>query len=414
MVSHLERMTVSSRKSAPKIYFIIFAILISLCIVSEAKAQSSANATQVLDRYLKPFPEFKFLPEKEFEEKTSLFEDVPYGDESLGYKIRVPKDWQRSEEKGGSNFLLSNKLFSELAIFHSPPDIYGRSRMEISVKKLEYQVTAKQWYLIHILQTGMTTEAFVEDDKTKVEALMITVDADVSYVKRVIAQINGKNLILVEYYIPLANWQRERDMQAQIMSSFTLMKKSSEVIENFEKFQFLDVAEVKYPESWDAYSRPLRSADRMSTKFINAKKSTDQITGKQKEITEGQIEITLISLISVDSLIREIDEYKKSLENAGMLLGEKIENIDNLKYNKNFSFFTTEVYSAIDSTNDDLDYELWYSVMVAGNYIYMATLLTPARNESFQLWVRNSEAYKIILENITVADTGVFSSSEQL
>ena len=73
--------------------------------------------------------------------------------------------------------------------------------------------------------------------------------------------------------------------------------------------------------------------------------------------------------------------------------------MNNYKYNKDFSFAATEVYKGIDSTNDSVDYELWFTVLVSGNYYFFLTLLTPARSESYVTWARNTEAYKLIIEN---------------
>ncbi|MCB1784431.1 MAG: hypothetical protein KDI13_10610 [Alphaproteobacteria bacterium] len=399
--------------------FTTFLLFCHIACVASSYAQSEQDADQVktpgitkvnkndiFARFKKPMPKVPPMDDKEFEDLTNLYETVPFNDPLLAYSIRVPKDWEKMEDKGSSNFLLSNKLFSDMGLFYSPPDLYGRSKIEIKVINLEYQMTAEQWYLMYILQTGMTTEGMTVYDDNKAEALTVIMEQDVSFIKRTVVQINGKRLILVDYFVPLANWKKDQSVQSKVIESFKIKNPKHEYPEEFLKYQFLDIAEVQYPESWDVRPAPLRSADRMASKFIKLHKTTDPMTRKVKTSTEGQIEVSLISLMAVETVSREIDLYKKNLENSGMIIGEKLENIDSIKYSKSFTLALTEVYRAIDSTHDDIDYELWYSVLIAGNYVYMVTLLTPGRNDSFALWVRNTEAYKTIIQNTRTSANG--------
>lgn len=360
--------------------------------------QLRAFDDDVMTRFRKPMPELQLLPPEEFDAVTTLYEGVPYNDSMLAYKVRVPNDWEKAPEQGSSNFLLSNKLYSELAVFHGPPSILGRSHLQINAVNLEYQLTAEEWFLIHILEEGYTTEGMVVHSKDKVEALLIIMDGDVSYVVRTMAFINGKRAIYAEYYVPLVLWNEERSMQEQVMASLEIVNPKEEIVENLLAFQFLDIADIKYPESWEVRAKPLRSVERMSTKIVNIRETADKVGRVQGE-TQGQVDATLVASAAAESLIKEIENYKKSLEGTGMLVGDKIESIDGLSYNENVDFGFTEAYKGIDSTSDFIDYELWFTVMVAGNYYYFITLLTPARNETFAVWARNIESYKIMVES---------------
>lgn len=337
---------------------------------------------------------------------TQEHKTVPYGDKSLGYSIRWPKDWVAGEDKGSSNFELNTKLFTSINIWYSPPRMGGRSRIEVKAVDLEFQLTAEQWFLQNVLESGQTLEGFLVHSEKKVEALMIVMEDDTSYYVRTVTLLNGKRVLQAQFFVPMFFWNDERALQAQCLSSFSITYPTESIIENMLAFQFLDVAEVKYPESWKVRSKPLTSVERMNVKFLNIRETKNKV-GRIDESIEGQVDATLVSTQTSSSLIKEIEQYKKTLEGTGMLLGKKLENKEDYNYSKNFSFALTEVYEGIDSTNDSMEYELWVSVMVSGGYYYFVSLLTPSRNETYFIWARNTQTYKQII-NGTIPSAGGF------
>lgn len=344
---------------------------------------------------------------------TQEFKTVPYGDKSLGYSLRWPKEWQPGEEKSSSNFELNTKLFTSINIWYSPPRMGGRSRIEVKAVDLEFQLTAEQWFLQNVLESGQTLEGFQVHSEKKVEALMIVMEDDTSYYVRTVTILNGKRVLQAQYFVPMFFWNDEKSLQAQCLSTFNVSYPTESVIESMLAFQFLDVAEVKYPESWKVRSKPLTSVERMNVKFLNIRE-TKNLYGRVDESVEGQVDATLVSNQASESLIKEIDEYKKILEGTGMLIGKKIENKEDYKYSENFSFALTEVYEGIDSTNDAMEYELWVSVMVSGGYYYFVSLLTPSRNESYFLWARNTQTYKQIVQGTAPSAGGFLDKADDL
>ncbi len=382
-----------------KIIYLVISLILVLVMASGNTVRAEGGGGDAIDRFKKPMPEVESMPEDEFLKKTKLYEDVPYGDKILAYSIRYPKGWVMGEQKVSSSFQLDTKLFSNLNKWYGPPRMGGRSRMEVKAVNMEYQLTAEQWYLQYVLESGLTLQGFKVYSDKKVESLMIIMEGDISYYLRSVAIINGKRVVMAQYYVPMYFWNQEKAMQKQCIESFKVKNPKDELIEKMLSFQFLDIAEVKYPESWRVYAKPLRNITRMNMKVLNVRQTKSGYTGATQEAIEGQVDVTLVSTITSDSLLKEIDTYKKSLEGMGMLVGKKIKDVNNYKYNKDFSFAATEVYKGIDSTNDSVDYELWFTVLVSGNYYFFLTLLTPARSESYVTWARNTEAYKLIIEN---------------
>ncbi|MBK9585119.1 MAG: hypothetical protein KA099_08210 [Alphaproteobacteria bacterium] len=374
---------------------------------------SFSDGGDALARFKKPMPNIDLLPEKDFLESTKEHKVIPYGDKTLAYTIRWPKDWDQAEDKGSSNFELNTKLFTSINIWYSPPRMGGRSRLEVKAVDLENQLSAEQWYLKNLLQTGQTLEGFIVHSEKKVEALMIVMEEDVSYYLRTVTIINGKRVLQAQYYVPMFFWNEEKVMQAQCLSTFDISYPTEETIEKLEKFQFLDVAEVMYPETWRSHAKPLKSIENMNVKFLNVRKTKNKMERLDESI-EGQIDVTLVSSLTSESLLTELENYKKNMEGTGMIVGKKIETIENFKYNENYSFAASEAYEGIDSSNDSMDYELWFSLLVSGNYYYFVSLLTPSRNESYNVWALNTQTYKIIINNIRPSAAGFIDKADDL
>lgn len=376
-------------------------------------AATKAGPTDGIERFKKPMPPVDLMPEQQFLDATQEHKVVPYGDKSLGYSIRWPKDWTAGEDKGSSNFELNTKLFTSINIWFSPPRMGGRSRIEVKAVDLEYQLTAEQWFLRTVLESGQTLEGFKEHSEKKVEALMIIMEEDISYYVRTMTILNGKRVIQAQYFVPMYFWGEEKAMQAQVLETFAATYPTEAMIENMLSFQFLDVAEVRYPESWKARAKPLISVESMNVKFLNIRETKGKFNRVEESI-EGQIDATLISSQTATSLIQEIENYKKNLEGTGMLLGKKLGNMEDYQVSENFSFALTEVYEGIDSTNDSMEYELWVSVMVSGGYYYFVSLLTPSRNEAYFTWARNTQTYKQIVQGTAPSAGGFLDKADDL
>lgn len=392
---------------------LVLALILQASGLASAAAIPKAGPTDGIERFKKPMPPVDLLPEQQFLEMTQEHSAVPYGDKSLAYSLRWPKTWSAGEEKSSSNFELNTKLFTSINIWYSPPRMGGQSRIEVKAVDLEFQLTAEQWFLRTVLESGQTLEGFTVHSDKKVEALMIVMEEDTSYYVRTVTILNGKRVLQAQYFVPMLFWGEERAMQAQCLSSFNVTYPTESMIENMLAFQFLDVAEVKYPESWKARAKPLTSVEHMNVKFLNIRE-TKSLGGRIEESIEGQVDATLVSAETSESLINELETYKKSLEGTGMLLGKKLENREDYAYSENFSFALTEVYEGIDSTNDSMEYELWVSVMVSGGYYYFVSLLTPSRNESYFTWARNTQTYKQIVQGTAPSAGGFLDKADDL
>jgi len=352
----------------------------------------AAHAQKILNQYKKPLPVVPAMDDAAFQEATTYYKETPFGDEQLAYEISLDKSWKKMTDGGLSNYKLSNRLLGEVARYYGPPGLEARSRFTIHALDLEYQLSAEQWFLQYVLANGFTPMGIKVHNENKVEALYVLLEKDITYVVRAIAHLNGKRMVLAQYFITDQVWNDENSMQAKSIDSFKLTNIKEEIIEKMLAFQFLDVAEFKYPVSWDLRAPPLRSIDRMGIKLINTQKGGS---------LDGQIEVHLSSTFVAKSLIEEVERFKKGIEEKGLILGELIEKEDGYIFDDNIQFASVEVYGVTDKNGALVNYEFWFTVMASGGYYYFVTLLTPARDDDFFVWSRNTETYRLVVQSVT-------------
>lgn len=378
---------------------LLLAGFLGLTVSIPLDAYAYTEKEDIFTRFKKPLPEIPLLSEEDFYKATMAINKKPYSQKVLEYGIRLPKNWTEREDKSSSNFSLSKKLFLELNVYYGKPTIAGRSRVEVQALDLDSNLTAEQWYLRYILEGGYTLESFVTHSDNKVESLMVTMEKDYSFYVRTLVMFNGDKAIMVKYFVPIHYIQEQAAMQAQVLQSFSLKNTVERTDIETKSYRFLDVAELRYPESWKVYSKPLRSVDRIDITIVNVNEIAGQFAESSTSITNGKLEVKLVAAAVQDSLINEIKVYKQKVESSGILIGDKISAGGDISYNNRMNFAITEVYLGIDSTNSLSEYEYWFTVMVGGNYYYFLNLLTPSRNENFAVWADNTQSYKNIVES---------------
>ncbi|MGH1375940.1 MAG: hypothetical protein ACRBCK_06280 [Alphaproteobacteria bacterium] len=382
----------------------IYVVLLTFMLITGIEKPSFAQDTtqDIFSRFKKPLPDLPDISKEDFEGSTQSVNKKPYGQRVLEYSMRIPKEWKIGDDESSSNFLLSDKLFLELSKYYGKPTISGRSRIEISALNIDSNLTTEQWYLRYILESGYTTEGFVTRDDGSVESLMIVMEEDYSYYLRTRVSINGSKVIMVKYFVPIHYIQERAVMQEGVIDSFKLLNKVDRPEMETQIYRFLDVAEISYPPHWKVIAKPLRSVDRMNASIINTgekKKGLGQATISSS--TQGKMDVSLISSAVQNSLIDEIADYKEHIESSGILISEKIEEEYVFQYKDEIDFAITEVYKGVDSSSKLSEYELWFTVMVSGNYYYFLMLLTPSRNDSFATWAENTQNYKVMVKSFT-------------
>jgi hypothetical protein len=374
-----------------------FAAMICTAVLLMA---GTAPAQKFLENYKVPMPEIPLMAQPDFEATTQAFTETPFNDKALAYTIRMPKDWAKQRDVSLSNSKIGNKILGELVRFYGPPQLGERSYMNIQALKLDYQLTAEQWFIQYLLANSYTVQGIKTYDDNRVEALYVYVVRDVTYVVRAMVQLNGTRAVLAQYYVPAENWEAEKQLQAQCIGSFNLLNKVEEVIEQMENYHFLDIAEVAHPISWETKSDKLMSIDRMAVTFLNVA-SKEKKKNVNYKLLNGKISVQLVSYHDMVSIAEEINRYKADIRKSGMLIGDFLETKEDFKLQPAMTAVPAEVYEATDTGNEGLGYELWFLLMESGDYYYFVTLLTPSRDEDYFLWSRNTQTFRVIARTIT-------------
>lgn len=387
--------------------FALFAVsLVSLIFLGVP-----AHAQKIFEQFNKPMPKLTLMAEAKFTDMTQLIDEPASGDPALGYTIRIPKDWSIPKDGGVVNLSAENNILGEIGRFFGPPTLTERSRMQIHALGLDYQMTAQQWLMQHMLLKGYNVQGIEIHGEKSAEALYVLIENAESYVVRSLAILNGKRVIFLEYYIPIDRWHDEKIVQEQVVKSFALKQNVEESVEPLEVYKFLDIAVVQYPVTWKLVAQPIKTIERMKIKMLNLGKSQGEYEVKTK--LDGKIEVEMVSAFTSETLEQEIERYRTDLDKSGLAVQDFVEAPEDFVLNPHFDFAETNVYKAADSENKLIDYEFWQTVLSSGDYYYFVSLLTPARDQDYFIWSRNTETYKMILglmkpqeETMTDDDSG--------
>lgn len=369
--------------------------VLALLLLSAAPA----HAQKVFEQFSKPMPTIELAPPTTFDANTTLFEEPALGDPALAYSIRLPKDWTLPSDTSTVRLSSENNIIGEIGRYYGPPMMMEqRSTIEIHALGLDFQMSAQEWLMQYMLQQGYNFQGMEVHNDKKAEALYVLLDKGESYCVRALAVINGRRVILLQYFIPIERWHDEKAMQAQVVKSFDLKHIDDEAAEPMDSYKFLDISVLNYPKTWKLNAPPIKTIERMGARLLNLATVPDDY----KTITkmDGKIDAELVSIYSTDTLEDEMEQFRAALEKSSLSVQDFIESPDDFVLNPVYDFAETNVYKASDSGNQLIEYEFWQTVLSAGEYYYFITLLTPARDQDYFIWLRNVGAYKLVLNNI--------------
>ncbi len=381
-----------------KIYLLLSACVLSLIFTYAPHVY--AMGVDFSD--IKPLSKVDFIPQEDFEAKTNLLEEIPFGDQYLAYQLRLPKDWNvepvlSQDVKNKKRSGLKKRVLGPLVRYTSQPSKHLRSFFTVESVELTYEVGARNWLIHYILSHGLFLEQMGDESKKQVEAIYVEVKRDITYIVRAVAIINGARMIFVRYYLPQDLYQEEYVQQAQVLNSFQLIDREEVGVEDLKVYGFLSQSFFDYPVSWTLKAPFVRSIDRMKA-MLHYSTTVGQL--------DGQINFYLANRMTKTSRSQEIATFKESFEIEGYEMGGYIERVK-MDYHKDMGFGITEAYNLTPNGDSMLNYELWVSLMEGEEYLYVISLLTPARGEEFFTWARNIEAYRLVLKGMRQKDDTV-------
>lgn len=368
-------------------------------------------------------PHYDTLSQEQFKKSSDLYDETPYSDVYLRYKIRLPKEWRRGEDewqslnadgqesgdqekqkkkkdvdlktesKADVSEAVNRRVLGKIRRYYGPPRTVGPlSYIDVSAVGVEHNISLRNWFINYVLVQGLTLQGLEVINENRVEALYIIFDKDTSYVVRTIAEMNGARVVMVSYYLPEQFWLEERAVQEKVLSSFKFVLPEKIEIEGKRTYSFLEMLRLDYPSSWKLIAPNINSVDSMDARILSMDKKGNM---------NGEMDFHAVSVDLETTLAQEVGDFKDSITDMGFEVGDLIDVIDDYKFNDYLFFHRVEVYKLPPKKNTYIkNHELWLAVMAEDRYYYVATLVTPSREDDFANWARNIAAFKIVLESI--------------
>ena len=122
---------------------LIASFMLLLAFLCQPVAAKMLNLDEIVD--IAPVTP---IPLEEFDAKTELVEEVPFGDESLAFSMRLPNGWV-SNVKAPVDLLLrddESSLLGIVASYVSPAKDHMRSYFTVESLELKYNILTTQWF----------------------------------------------------------------------------------------------------------------------------------------------------------------------------------------------------------------------------------------------------------------------------
>lgn len=409
----------------------VFAILIAACLF--LCVPGGAGAAVVDLKKINEIMRFDTLDEPSFEAQSFVHHEKPEGLDILSYQIRLPegwaanpsgealkqyentpegrlgiaeiertynlvdlkKNWSENVETVEESGALDARWLGTVARYYGKPELGEYSRIEVFVQELEGDISARNWFLRYVTERGFSLEGMEVLDGGRVEGLYIQVVKDISYVVRMVVEVNGPYVVLVSYAMPMRFWKRERALQEKVLGSFSFDTVNKERLSAVTEFSFAGYAYFDYPSRWKRSKMAISSQNDMEVSLYN-----NSLAGELK----GEITVRLIGRDANISLGDEISSMRDRVkENDALFVDELMEKIDAerfFKAHETITVFAAETYNVKGLDQRLADYEYWLAVLVDDDYYYVITMLTIGRDSGFYDWALNSETFELIVETM--------------
>ncbi len=379
-------------------YFSILRFLAVLCVmlIGVVGMSGVTQAQDILGVFENELPQYDSLGKREFYESSEVFTKTPIGDDALAYRVVVPKDWKSGKDFA---FSLSTRVMTEIGAFTGPVKFNkASSYLTIEALGLDYQTTTREWFLREVLKNGYSVQGAKIFSPNHIEVLYVTLIRGETYIVRTALFINAGRLVRISYFLPQTSWKEERSLQNRVVASFSLMNALNNDYVDAQDYDFLDVASFSYPNSWQFKESNKKSLDSMSATLVNY----DEVRLKSgKRVSNGSMYVRLFSKYVVDSVEKEIEKYIDEMISQGIVIQREYPDLeDNLRLAPSMNKSYINRLDVIDSRYPNRETELWLVGMEAGDYYYMATLLTPAEEKYFNLWTQNIKAFEFLLGSL--------------
>ena len=334
------------------------------------------------------------ISKEDFISKTNAIEEVPLGNQSLAFKVRLPKNWIKQNQDATAN-LEANEILVQVATYLSPPRIERKSIFRVSVISLDSLITAEDWFISYMLEMGFSIEGMKVESPKLVQAQYTVFEDGEPYGVRAVISLSESKIVLAEYLVHQDMYAVERGEQVWAMSGFSLVNPSKKVEISTKNFNFVDIAKFDYPATWSLRAPDIIDITRMEASVVNTKSLSDA-----KGELRGRIDVSIIAKSQEFTLQDEINILSESLKTRGYKLGKFIETIPENDFNPLITTSRIDAYYVEGVSTKLIGYEFWVAALQSKGRYYLIRLTTMSRAENFRVWAENVETYKFLLRSL--------------
>jgi hypothetical protein len=378
--------------------------LLALALWLAAQTLAAGALAQGLDpSKIKDLPHFDTLTQEQFDSQTDVHTVTPQSDKYLAYSIRLPKGWQKASSdrtidiaKSADERHVTHRVLGRVAKYFAPQTMEIPSYIDIEALELDFNISARNWFLNYIIANGYTLIGMKEvaGDREmagdRLYGLYVRVVKDQSYIVRTVAQINGPRIVVTSYCMPEQKWEEEKALQEKIIASFKFLNPEPMRAEGAHTYVYLDLLRFDYPQSWQLLSPTVNSIEGMDVRLIDS---------KDKETLNGEIDIHILNVDNDKTLAQQIQDLRATLRNQGLEVGSLMDSPSDYKFHRHIYFNKVEVYDAHGRDNEFGSQEVWICVLLEDRYTYIISMITPGRNNEFLKWAKNIESFRTVVQS---------------
>lgn len=343
-----------------------------------------------------------------------LVQHRPDGNVRLEYDLLLPPRFDQEIETvydqgrvGG--LIVTDSLFSRIARYIGPAVIDHSPVIEIQVRKLKFEVSAKD-YIENYLERVALTTLKVEGGQDGKDVRTIHIGLNDGRPEVIFSRglIHGDLIFYITFSIPVDGVEKYAITAPKVLESFSPAAKATGQIEPRKSQKLLNVLAFEYPSSWKLKNRRIGSSFEVGADLFNY-----DVTGR----TDGFIKIESHRKTFGKKPSTELKNLINDFEETGLVVKKKIRNFDLPDYDQSIGFSTGEVYLLSYNEpnieeelitlrelrgmgNKFINHELWLMVADSGKFIHYVVLLTPSEEEFPDIWSRNRLAYKIVINSL--------------
>lgn len=342
--------------------------------------------------------------------KTKITQQVPFGDQELEFRVRLPSSWVMSEfARYGLPGEETYNVLTNIARYFGPAIEDTRPFLWVEAERMTRYMTAETWARAYMIKRGISPEVLQVRSETDIQALYVDVRDYRSYAMRTRFIINGDTMVMVSYGVPVQSYKDAKDIMGLSLNSFQFMEKINRQVEEIKDYKLLNVVNFQHYASWLPKNEYTESTLKPSIELHNP-----QLYNNPKgDLLQGLIIINAWRKSNKSAEDFEMKVIKDRLQELRMTINLPDKPAVDLPLHDNFLKIQRTQYTALVNTyirksefdiiKDDLaktKQEVWITVLDNDYYIVYLTLITPLLSMNYVTWAQNMAAYDLLTKSL--------------